>query len=325
MTYLGRVEVRSFALVEPVMTVQLQFGTGQSGPAIVVGSTRSNSEGSVVASLENPCELLHWVIHVQPDIRRPGRRSRRDGLCAGELGHGHEILMARLAEAFPLGGIQVDERGVEVRGRLDRGIDTVGGHVRGALERDVEANLVVLECNCKTGVEWYTSECVCVRSRSCGEETWTQSVTMGVRIRTQRQSQGRALAEKEGQRDVEPLDHSSVTTGGRVLEIDHTPVGRLLVRRMVQFAVHAQPVGIQLINTLSTDLQFDFLEQLLGREMGLVGSMLLHRHLDIDGVEEITVPGNRHGRALSESYGTREGALNRLKRERRVPVLGWCV
>jgi len=73
---------------------------------------------------------------------------------------------------------------------------------------------------------------------------------------------------------------------------------------MVQFAVHAQPVGIQLINTLSTDLQFDFLEQLLGREMGLVGSMLLHRHLDIDGVEEIAVPGNRHGRALSESYGT---------------------
>lgn len=170
MTYLGRVEVRSFALVEPVMTVQLQFGTGQSGPAIVVGSTRSNSEGSVVASLENPCELLHWVIHVQPDIRRPGRRSRRDGLCAGELGHSHEILMARLAEAFPLGGIQVDERGVEVRGRLDRGIDTVGGHVRGALERNVEANLVVLECNCKTGVEWYTSECVCVRSRVRGEK-----------------------------------------------------------------------------------------------------------------------------------------------------------
>jgi len=172
---LGRVEVRSFALVEPVMTVQLQFGTGQSGPAIVVGSTRSNSEGSVVASLEDPCELLHWVIHVQPDIRRPGRRSRRDGLRSSELGHGHEILMARLAEAFPLGGIQVDERGVEVRGRLDRGIDTVGGHVRGALERNVEANLVVLECNCKMGVEWYTSECVCVcvRSRSCGEETWT--------------------------------------------------------------------------------------------------------------------------------------------------------
>ena len=48
--------------------------------------------------------------------------------------------------------------------------------------------------------------------------------------------------------------------------------------------------------------------------------MLLHRHLDIDGVEEITVPGNRNGRALTKPDRPRERALNCLKRERRVPV-----
>ena len=73
---------------------------------------------------------------------------------------------------------------------------------------------------------------------------------------------------------------------------------------MVQFAVHAQPVGVQLINTLSADFQLDFLEQLLSREMGLVCSMLLHRHLDVNRMQQITVPGNRNGGSLSESYGT---------------------
>ena len=95
--------------------------------------------------------------------------------------------MARLAETLPLAGVEIDERGVEIRGGLDRGVDPVGGHVRGALERNVEAHLVVLERNCKMGVRRCASECVC--SRSCGEETWTQSVKTGVRIRTQRQGQ----------------------------------------------------------------------------------------------------------------------------------------
>jgi hypothetical protein len=46
--------------------VQLQLGGGERGPAVVVGSARSNGELSKVGSLQHPGELLHRMVKVKP-------------------------------------------------------------------------------------------------------------------------------------------------------------------------------------------------------------------------------------------------------------------
>jgi hypothetical protein len=76
---------------------------------------------------------------------------------------------------------------------------------------------------------------------------------------------------------------------------------------------------------LSTNLQLDLLQELLGREVAGVRCVLLHRQFDPYGVQEVTVTGDSNRGPLSESDGAGEGALDALKSERGVTPAVVCV
>jgi len=132
-----------------------------------------------------------------------------------------------LAEALTLAAIEVHERGVQDGSRLGRGVDTVQGHGGGGLEREVQADLVVLEGH-------------------------------------KRERQGRGPGEEEVDRHKEALLDTCVSSGGRVVEIDQPPVSGLLVGRVVDLRVQTEPVGRDLVDLLTSDLEFDLVRWEMG-------------------------------------------------------------
>lgn len=137
----------------------------------------------------------------------------------------------------------------------------------------------------------------------------------------QGQGQGRGASEEEANGQVETLRDTGITTRGIVIEVRHLLISRFLVSRVVQFGEDPEPVRVELVHTLASDLELDLLDELLGRVERGVGSVLRHRHLEEEMVQEITVTRDRDSHTLSEPNGARERGFDRLDGETGVPLV----
>jgi len=70
--------------------------------------------------------------------------------------------------------------------------------------------------------------------------------------------------EEEVDRHKEALLDTCVSSGGRVVEIDQPPVSGLLVGRVVDLRVQTEPVGRDLVDLLTSDLEFDLVRWEMG-------------------------------------------------------------
>ena len=137
----------------------------------------------------------------------------------------------------------------------------------------------------------------------------------------QGQGQGRGASEEEANGEIEPLRDAGITTRGIVVEVRHLLIGSLLVGRVVQFGEDPEPVRVELVHTLASDLELDLLDELLGRVERGIRRVLRHRHLEEEMVQEITVTRDGHSDTLSEPNGARERGFDRLDGETGVPLV----
>lgn len=137
------VEVRSLALIEPVVSVQLELGGRERRPAIVGRSARADGVPTVLRALEHPGKRANRVVQVEPNVISLRRRARGDRLSSGVLQTGDEKLVAALAEPLALAAVKVDVVSEELGRRVDRGIDTVRRHHGGSLEGEGQPHLVI--------------------------------------------------------------------------------------------------------------------------------------------------------------------------------------
>ena len=144
------VEVRSLALIEPIVSVQLELGGRERSPAIVGRSAWSDGVSTVLRALEHPGKRANRVVQVEPNVISLRRRARGDRLGSGVLQTGDEKLVAALAEPLALAAVKVDVVSEELGRRVDRGIDTVRRHHGGSLEGESQPHLVI----CYYGRAW---------------------------------------------------------------------------------------------------------------------------------------------------------------------------
>ncbi len=341
---LNFVEVAAFANLETIVTVELEEGsdnrvatshtfntsdgvTGFEGSAVppigevegLLTLPRVDDGISAVnegVTLDNPDEFLTRVVEVELDL--VGRRS--DGLTASELEDVDEVLVAYLGELTTFISVEVDV--VDVEGSSNQvGVgntitDGVGvGELRAGfpaevaevVEDQVDTNFVVLEGD-------------------------------------QRESKTRVAAEPELERDVESVLRGALsdfigrvrltrdavivavftTLSDQVSELrnvtNHLGVTGLLTRLLGEFVPDVEPLTIMLIDTLTTDLEFYFLDQVVAdpvepAELGTraVRSLegdLRESGLEVHAVDQVTVTLDSAGYSLTETRGTVERILN---------------
>ena len=129
------VEVAALALIEPIVSVQLELGGRERSPAVVGRSARADGVSTVLRALEHPGKRANWVVQVETNVIRLRRRSRSDSLSSGVLQAGDEQLVTALAEPLALAAVEVDVVSEELGSRVDRGVYTVRRHHGGSLER----------------------------------------------------------------------------------------------------------------------------------------------------------------------------------------------
>jgi len=225
------------------------------------GEDDSIFAGDEGVTLDNPHEFLTRVVEVELEL--VGRRG--DGLTARELENIDEVLVGNLGELTTLIGIEVDvvdvERGSNQVGSSDTVTDDVYVGVLGSgieaqvtevVEGQVDTNFVVLESN-------------------------------------QRKSKTRVAAEPELEGDVEGVFRGAVldfvggvrlargavviagftTLDNQVGELrnvtHHLGVTGLLTRLLGELIPDVEPLAIMLIDTLTTDLEFNFADEVVAR------------------------------------------------------------
>ena len=338
------VEVATFADLETIVTVELEEG---SNARIATSHTFNASDGvtrleyravppigeverllslpgvddsisaiSEGVTLDNPDEFLTGVIEVELELVAGGR----DGLTASELEDVDEVLVADLGELTTFIGIEVDVVNIErssdqvgVGNTITDGVN-VGelrsgfpAEVAEVVEDQVDTNFVVLESD-------------------------------------QRESKTRVAAEPELERDVESVLRSALTDfvrgvgftssaiiiaifttlSDQVGELgdvtNHLGVTSLLSSFLGELIPDVEPLTIMLIDTLTTDLEFDFLDQVVTRPVQptelstrTVSSGdgdLRECSLEVHTIDQITVTLDRAGDSLTETRGTVERVLN---------------
>jgi len=132
------------------------------------------------------------------------------------------------------------------------------------------------------------------------------------------QGQGEAggLVEEEDQGHVETLDG---TSGLVVNEVSHATVVLTVVVHAEQGVVHAEPVGVVLIDALATNLQLNILQQLLG---GVESGANLGQHkLHHDVSDQVTVTGDLCAHLIAEPHRAIDRLLDGLNGEVGVPTV----
>jgi hypothetical protein len=283
--------------------------------------------GDEGVTLDNPHKFLTRVVEVQ--LQLVGRRS--DGLTASELEDIDEVLVGDLGEFTTLISIEVDVVNVEggsnqvgsgdtVTDNIDVGVlgSIVEAQVADVVEGQVDTNFVVLE-------------------------------------RNERESKTRVAAEPELERDVESVFRGAVldlvgrvgltrdavivasltTLNDQVRELrdvtNHLGVTGLLTRLLGEFIPDVEPLTIVLINALTTDLEFNFLDKVVARPVeptelstrAVRGEELYLREsgLEVHTVDQVTVTLDSNSYLLTEARGTVERILNGLHGEVRVSAV----
>ena len=278
-------------------------------------------------TLHNPDELLARVVEVELEL--VGRGS--DGLTASELEDVDEVLVTDLGELATLIRVEVDvvhiERGGNQVGVGDAVTDGVGvgelgsglpAEVTEIVEDQVDTHFVVLESD-------------------------------------QRESKTRVAAEPELEGDIESVFRGALadlvgrvglassavivailtTLGDQVGELGnvthHLGIASLLTRLLGQFVPDVEPLTIVLVNALTTDLELNFLDQVVTRPVQPAelstrtvrssDSYLRESRLEIHTINQITVTLNRASYGLAKARGTVERVLNGLHGEVRVATV----
>jgi len=224
---LDEVEVRSLALREPVLAVQLNLRdsrrVAQRRIRITPRRVRGRVAVHVAGVLDNPHELLHGVVERELDLVR----RRRHGLRARELELLDQVLVRDLGEAAALLRVEVDVVHIQ-RARAEAQVANVRqnrrdrrrarlhvAQVRELVELHVDLHLVVLE-------------------------------------RNQRQREARVAVEPELQRDVQRLLRDAVARGhehrvarrvaARIEAERHVRAERAVIAQLVDAGVEARQV-----------------------------------------------------------------------------------
>ena len=268
-------------------------------------------------ALDNPDELLARVVEVELDLVGRGG----DGFATSELEGIDQVLVGDLGELTTFISVQVDV--VDVQGRSDQArvgdsvADDVGvagvlggkvpAHVAEVVELQVDAHLVVLEGD-------------------------------------QRQSQTGVSVEPELERDVQGvlrgalLDFIRSVGGTRTAvgiaiftalneDVDelgnvtnHLGVASLLARFLGEFVPDLEPVAIMFVYPLSTDFDFDVLDQVVTRPVepselstrAIAGleSDLRQSGLEVHAVDQVTIALDGASHLLAKVGGTIERIFN---------------
>jgi hypothetical protein len=278
-------------------------------------------------TLHNPDELLARVVEVELELVGRGG----DRLTASELEDVDEVLVGDLGELATLIRVEVDVVHVEGGGNqvgvgdaVTDGVDV--GELRSGLpaevteivEDQVDTHFVVLEGD-------------------------------------QRESKTRVAAEPELEGDVESVLRSALADlvgrvglassavivavltalGDQVGELGnvthHLGVTSLLARLLGELVPDVEPLTIVLVNALTTDLELDFLDQVVTRpvqpaELSTRAVRSSYRHLresrlEIHTINQITVTLDRASNGLAKARGTVKRVLNGLHGEVRVATV----
>jgi hypothetical protein len=187
--------------------------------------------------------------------------------------------MGHLGESATFIGVEVDV--VDVEGGGVNGSGSITHNSRGVTEFEVNLNFVVLEGNegkGKTGVA--------------------------------------AEPELKGNEDNAVCN---IGVGGGVLNkrvgaVHHKLVTFPVTSGLGKFVPDVEPIGVVLVNTLTTDFDFDGLDEFVTSPLngGTGGTEL---GLEVDAVDEITVSGDRACHLLAEVGETVEGLFDGFHRE----------
>jgi hypothetical protein len=346
---LNFVEVATLADLETIVTVELDQG---GDTRVLTGHTFNTSDGvtrleyravppvreverlltlpredgSIVAgnegvTLDNPDEFLTRVVEVELEL--VGRGS--DRFTTSELENINEVFVGYLGELTTFIGIEVDVVDVERSSNQVGSSDTVTNdvyvgvlgssieaHVTDIVEGQVDTNFVVLESN-------------------------------------ERESKTRVAAEPELEGDIEGVFRGAVldfigsvrftrgavviasftTLDNQVSELrdvtNHLGITGLLTRFLGEFVPDVEPLTIMLIDTLTTDLEFNFTDKIVTRPVeptelstrAVRGEELYlrERGLEVHAVDQITVTLNSDSDLLTETRRTIERIFNRFHGE----------
>jgi hypothetical protein len=272
-------------------------------------------------ALDNPDELLTRVVEVELEL--VGRRS--DGLTASELENLNEVLVGHLGELATLISIKVDvvnikrrsdEAGIANAG-LDRrhggGLGGVGPHqVLEGVELEVDTDLVVLEGDQRQG-----------KTRVAAEPELKGDVQGVLRgavehlIRRVGLTTGAIIVAGITTLDEEVGELGNVT--------NHLRIAGLETRLLRELIPDLEPLAIVLINTLTTDLEFNVVNEVVANPVeptelstrAVRGEELNLREsgLEVHTVDQVTVALDSARDLLAEVGRTIEGVLNGLHGE----------
>ena len=271
--------------------------------------------------MDNPNKFLTRVVEVEFEL--VGRRS--DRFTTSELENINQVFVRNLSEFTTFISIEVDVIDVERSSDQVGSSDTITNYIDVAVlrsivkfavadvvEGQVDTNFVVLESN-------------------------------------ERESKTRVAAEPELERDVEGVFRSAVldfvggvrftssaviiasftTLDDQVGELRnvtyHLGVTGLLTRFLGEFVPDVEPLTIMLIDTLTTDLEFNFADKVVANPVeptelstrAVRGKELYLREggLEIHAVDQITVTLNSDSDLLTETRRTIERIFNRFHGE----------
>lgn len=301
---LHKAEVRTGAVGHTVVTVEedlrrseglgegdsLIRGRGGVLPGGLVSTNGVHGEVEVILLIlsllgaVHPDKLLNGVVEVHAELLSAagGTVVRGDGLITGELELLNEHLVGYLGEAATLIGVKVDVIDPEraVSNLLVASGNVTEDEVLNLLEINVDLDLVVLEGN-----EGKSKSGVAVEEENKGNVVGT--VGGGI-------------------------------LGGTVVHTNHFLVTGTLLLGEGELRPDFKPLGVVLVNTLTTDLEFDGLHEsvtngvdVLSTRIRKLGELDLEVHIG----NKVTIAANGGGNLATEVSGTVEGLLNGFNSE----------
>lgn len=299
---LHQVEVAALADRETIVTVQLQLHSRsrvarkQRARVLVVQRTKNVREvrplvvsqhtlqiihitrSNQVVVLHNPDQLLHRVVEVQTNTVVRSRQT----LLARKLKLLNQILVRHLRETTTLISVKVNVVNVQrctTQTQVSQALVRSDNQLRRLLELNVDANLMVLK-------------------------------------RNQRKRQTNIAVEPELQRNVQSLTRlvlsrpllkraGELGLSAEATLTNHLLVTSLLTRRDSQLTPNLEPSAVLLVNTLTTDLNLNVLNQMMTNvinptERGTLALNLGQINLHVNTVDQIAVTRNQRSNTLAE-------------------------
>jgi hypothetical protein len=280
---LNQVKVRTGTLGETVVTVELELSQGDGVLTSSGGSVVSVVEPVLIRDIRVLLDNPHELLDGVVEVQLDLVVGVGNRLITSELQLLDQVLVGLLGELATLISVQVDVIDVEGSSRQSRGaISSADNEFRTLAELKVDLNLVVLQSN-------------------------------------QRQSQTRVAAEPELEGDIQLLSSDGYASSGS--GTDHLLVAILVAGSLGQLVPDVEPITVVLVDTLTTDLELDVLDQGVtnpinptssrGRSSRQGGEVSLQIH----AVDQITVAGDGASYLATEIGSTVEGLLDSLHRE----------